>query len=70
MEQNIATVLHLNKNQINVKATTEEGLGFTGAQLGIASQAICSLISMYEGSILTYDSQGQNCQGCKGCHRE
>lgn len=43
MEQNIAEVLGITKNQINVKATTEEGLGFTGRQEGIAAQAVCCL---------------------------
>ncbi len=41
MEKNIADALHLQKNQINVKATTEEGLGFTGTQEGISAQAVC-----------------------------
>lgn len=40
MRENIAKALNININQINVKATTEEGLGFTGAEEGIASQAI------------------------------
>ena len=70
MEQNIAAVLHLDKKQVNVKATTEEGLGFTGTEQGISSQAICSLIGLYEGSVLAADSQERNCQGCGGCHRE
>lgn len=33
----------IDKNQVNVKATTEEGLGFTGQGQGISSQAICLL---------------------------
>ncbi|MEY8322070.1 2-C-methyl-D-erythritol 2,4-cyclodiphosphate synthase [Lachnospiraceae bacterium 46-61] len=41
MKKNIATVLEINENQINIKATTEEGLGFTGAGLGIAANAVC-----------------------------
>ena len=41
MEKNIATALHIDVSQINVKATTEEGLGFTGEGLGISSQSIC-----------------------------
>ena len=43
MEKNIAEVLGISGDQINVKATTEEGLGFTGEQQGISSQAICCL---------------------------
>lgn len=70
MEQNIAAVLHISKSQINVKATTEEGLGFTGTEQGIASQAVCSLAGLYEGSIPVADSLERNCQGCGGCRRE
>jgi 2-C-methyl-D-erythritol 2,4-cyclodiphosphate synthase len=41
MRENIAKALNIDIQQINVKATTEEGLGFTGGGLGIASSAIC-----------------------------
>lgn len=41
MRQNIADALEISINQINVKATTEEGLGFTGEGLGISAQSIC-----------------------------
>ena len=44
MRENIANALGISVSQINVKATTEEGLGFTGEGLGIASQAICLLL--------------------------
>ena len=44
MKENIAFALGINPGKVNVKATTEEGLGFTGEGLGIASQAICLLI--------------------------
>ena len=43
MKENIATVLDLPQNTINVKATTEEHLGFTGEGLGIAAHAVCLL---------------------------
>lgn len=45
MRENIASALNISLDQINVKATTEEGLGFTGEGLGISSQAICLLFN-------------------------
>ncbi|MCR1950495.1 2-C-methyl-D-erythritol 2,4-cyclodiphosphate synthase [Clostridium sp. DSM 100503] len=44
MRENIANALHIDVMQINVKATTEEGLGFTGSGEGISSQSICLLV--------------------------
>ena len=44
MRENIARVLEIEIDQINVKATTEEGLGFTGAMHGISSQSIALLL--------------------------
>lgn len=44
MERNIAKVLQVEVTQINVKATTEEHLGFTGRMEGISTQAICCLV--------------------------
>jgi len=41
MRQNLAAVLGLEAGQVSVKATTEEGLGFTGQKLGIAAHAVC-----------------------------
>lgn len=41
MRENIAEAAGLDKEKINIKATTEEGLGFTGNLEGIAAQAIC-----------------------------
>ncbi|HEY8892950.1 MAG TPA: 2-C-methyl-D-erythritol 2,4-cyclodiphosphate synthase [Clostridium sp.] len=43
MVKNIAIALQLPIEKVNVKATTEEGLGFTGKEEGIASNAICLL---------------------------
>lgn len=41
MKQNLARALGCDTDQINVKATTEEHLGFTGEGLGIAAHAVC-----------------------------
>ena len=43
MRANIADVCRLDISQVNIKATTEEGLGFTGQQEGIAAHAVCLL---------------------------
>ncbi len=43
MNQNVARALRIELDQINIKATTEEGLGFTGIEEGISAQAICML---------------------------
>ena len=45
MRENIAYALNISLDQINDKATTEEGLGFTGVGLGISCQAICLLFN-------------------------
>lgn len=69
MEKNIAAALHIDVSQINVKATTEEGLGFTGTEQGISSQAICALTTIYESSVAVADSQA-GCEGCAGCRKQ
>ena len=43
MRERIAEVLDLDVSQVNVKATTEEGLGFTGRGEAISAQAVCLL---------------------------
>ena len=44
MRKNIAEAMGIPESSLNIKATTEEGLGFTGRQEGISAQAICLLI--------------------------
>lgn len=74
MRENIAARLQIDKNQVNVKATTEEGLGFTGQGQGISAQAICLLETIdnfdYRSSRVV-DDDAQNatspCMGCMGC---
>ena len=46
MRANIAKVLNTDIDNINVKATTEEGLGFTGNKEGISAQSICLLVKI------------------------
>lgn len=68
MVTTLAEALGLQENQINIKATTEEGLGFTGSGEGISSQAICLLETVanydYEGVL---EQRATGCAGCPGC---
>ena len=67
MRENIANALHIDVEQVNVKATTEEGMGFTGTGDGISSQAIC-LINKVTNYM--YDDRMNldvNCGSCGGC---
>ncbi len=43
MKENIASAFGISPSQVNIKATTEEGLGFTGEKLGVAAHAVCLL---------------------------
>lgn len=65
MRKNIADALKIDVSQVNVKATTEEGLGFTGEGKGISSQAICMLASPRE--LYSEDRAAKGCEGCFGC---
>lgn len=69
MVHNLAEALQVDEDQVNVKATTEEGLGFTGAMEGIAAQAVCCITSAIEDiEEITPGSMGQMaCGGCSGC---
>lgn len=57
MRANIAGALKIDVSLVNVKATTEEGLGFTGSGEGIAAHSVCLLSSIKDAS------------GCEGCCR-
>lgn len=68
MEKNITEALGLEKGRVNIKATTEEGLGFTGTMEGISAHAVCSLEQA--GNLVYPDdriSDTRDCASCKGC---
>lgn len=65
MRKNIAEALGIETEQVNVKATTEEGLGFTGNGEGISSQAICMLTT--PRGLGSQDVTTPGCSGCSGC---
>lgn len=70
MRKNIADALGIDAAVVNVKATTEEGLGFTGTGEGISAQAVCLLTSpVGVGSIDVTEAAGEadKCEGCGGC---
>lgn len=67
MRKNIADTLGLDITQVNVKATTEEGLGFTGTGEGISSQAVC-LIS--EANEMVSYAVAPDCSSCGGCTKQ
>ena len=72
MVKNVADALGIEESQVNIKATTEEGLGFTGSGEGISAQAICLLMPLVDISQMEYDYRsaggcGGGCQSCGGC---
>ena len=68
MTKNIAGALGIEENRLILKATTEEGLGFTGTGEGMASQAICSLVGLMDYAGSDRDALS-GCGSCPGCRR-
>ena len=69
MRENIAGALHISPEQVNVKATTEEGLGFTGTGEGISSQAICAIEKITNLTSYKVADSEEGCAGCGGCKK-
>lgn len=71
MRTEIAKILQIDISQVNIKATTEEGLGFTGTGEGIAAQAVCLLQSPSEFVTMDVTTRRESkCDGCSGCSRK
>ena len=69
MRKNIADALDIDISQVNVKATTEEGLSFTGTGDGIAAHAVCIIEDMRDNFYVAASSDGDRCKGCAGCSK-
>ena len=65
MKKILCEALEIEENQLNLKATTEEGLGFTGSGEGMAAQASCMLIPLLD--LAGDDRITSGCGGCCGC---
>jgi len=73
MRKNIANALNIDITQVNIKATTEEKLGFTGQGKGISAQSVCLLETVNNFDYrMSMDAMSENvkcreCEGCRGC---
>jgi 2-C-methyl-D-erythritol 2,4-cyclodiphosphate synthase len=72
MTANVAEALGMEEDRVNIKATTEEGLGFTGTGEGISAQAVCLLENVLDGPVSSVDSDEDRTEplhagGCAAC---
>ena len=70
MIKNVAETLKISESQVNIKATTEDGMGFTGTGEGISSQAICSLLPITAYLDADLEITRKLCEGCDGCLKD
>lgn len=76
MRKNIANALNIDITQVNIKATTEEKLGFTGQEKGISAQSVCLLetVNNYDYRMSMDATAGNakcgDCEGCRACLSE
>ena len=66
MKEVISTTLGILPSQINIKATTEESLGFTGRIEGIKAYAVCLLTSVQDAVSVDVTPRSSACGGCCG----
>ena len=68
MRSNIAECLGVDFKQVNIKATTEEGLGFTGEGKGISAQSVCLLNTLDD--MVQCSNLSDRCSQCRGQIRD
>ena len=70
MRENVARALSIDVSQVNIKATTEEGLGFTGSKEGISAFSVCLIENPCDFATMDVTNMSSGCEGCSGCKKE
>lgn len=66
MKEVISSTLGILPSQVNIKATTEERLGFTGRIEGVKAYAVCLLTSVHDAVSVDVTPRSTGCGGCCG----
>ena len=69
MRENVARALSIDVGQVNIKATTEEGLGFTGSKEGISAFSVCLIENPCDFATMDVTNVAASCEGCSGCKK-